>query len=529
VKPLAEKAIEAVREGRTRIIPQKWENDYFEWMNNIRDWCISRQIWWGHRIPAWYCTECGEMMVVRSEPEKCNRCGNKSLEQETDVLDTWFSSALWPFSTMGWPERTKELSVYYPTSLLVTGFDILTFWVARMLMMGIQFMGDVPFRDVYIHALVRDIEGQKMSKSRGNVIDPIVVIEKYGADAFRFALAAFAAQGRDIRLSMERIQGYRNFVNKIWNASRFVLLNLEGYMGEDIANGSALVHRWIKDRLSHTICKVREGLDNYRFNEEAEAIYQFLWHEFCDWYLELIKPILNQDRDLEEKRVAQSVMVNVLGKTLQILHPFMPFVTEEIWQHLPASEGSIMVSSFPKEGEFKHDEEAERSMAVIIGIITAIRNIRSELNIPPSKLIDATLISKDNGALKLLEDNSNYIYLMGKVKKLVIGDNLIPPEKALSTMVKGVEVHIHLEGVIDLEKELNRLRTEKEKLYKDLSRARAKLTNDDFLSQAPQEVVEKERAREMELTEKERLIEERISKIVLLKEGARRKKTSGSS
>jgi valyl-tRNA synthetase len=524
VKPLAEKAIQAVKEGRTRIIPQKWENDYFEWMNNIKDWCISRQIWWGHRIPAWYCKDCGEIIVARSEPERCKSCGSSSLEQETDVLDTWFSSALWPFSTMGWPEKTKELSVYYPTSLLVTGFDILTFWVARMLMMGIKFMGDVPFRDVYIHALVRDIEGHKMSKSRGNVIDPLVVIEKYGADAFRFALAAFAAQGRDIRLSMERIQGYRNFVNKIWNASRFVLINLDGYEGsgeEIVQNGEDLIHRWIMDRLCQTIKKVRDGLDNYRFNDAADAIYQFVWHEFCDWYLELIKPILNMQRDSADRNFAQSVMLIVLKNILKLLHPFMPFVTEEIWHHLPGTKGSIMISSFPKEEEFKRDEEAYHSMSQIISIITAIRNIRSELSIHPSIKINAALISKDKRTLDILRKHSDYISLLCKIEDISIGDNIIPPEKGISTMVKGVEVHIQLEGLVDLEKELKRLTMEKEKLKKELSRVRAKLANEDFLSNAPKEVVEKERLKESELSEKERVIEDRISKLLILKRGVK--------
>ncbi|HWT79078.1 MAG TPA: class I tRNA ligase family protein, partial [Candidatus Methylomirabilis sp.] len=346
VKPLAEQAIAAVVKGETRIIPRVWENTYFEWMNNIRDWCISRQIWWGHRIPAWFCDSCNEVVVSTEPVTRCPGCGSASVRQETDVLDTWFSSALWPFSTLGWPKKTKDLEVFYPTSVLVTGFDILFFWVARMMMMGLKFMGNVPFRDVYIHALVRDAEGQKMSKSRGNVIDPLEVIEKFGTDAFRFTLAAFAAQGRDIRLSEDRISGNRNFANKIWNASRFTLTNLQGYDPKNPAGKAdlTLADQWILSRLNRTVAAVREGLDGYKFNEAASAVYQFLWHEICDWYIELIKPALYQDQDPGRKWAAQDVLARVLDRSLRLLHPFMPFITEEIWQALPGNEGSIMLA-----------------------------------------------------------------------------------------------------------------------------------------------------------------------------------------
>ncbi|MFH1625434.1 MAG: valine--tRNA ligase, partial [Pseudomonadota bacterium] len=351
VKPLAEPAIEAVQDGRIRIIPKSWEKTYFEWMNNIKDWCISRQIWWGHRIPAWYCHDCGEIIVSREDPTHCSKCQSSNIRQDTDVLDTWFSSALWPFSTMGWPEHTKELEVFYPTSVLVTGFDILFFWVARMIMMGIKFMGDVPFHDVYIHALVRDIEGKKMSKSKGNVIDPLVIIEKYGADAFRFTLAAFAAQGRDIKLSEERISGYRNFANKIWNASRFSVMNLEGYHQDLVDKDSieySLCDRWVVSRLNRTIDQVNDALENYKFNEAAHFLYQFVWHEFCDWYIELMKPNLSQTGDPRLRLSSQHVLLDVLNTVLRLLHPFMPFITEEIWHMLPNNGGSIAVNRYPK-------------------------------------------------------------------------------------------------------------------------------------------------------------------------------------
>ena len=364
-------------------------------MNNIRDWCISRQIWWGHRIPAWYCRDCGEITVSAQTVGQCGACGSGRVEQEKDVLDTWFSSALWPFSTLGWPEKTKDLKVFYPTSVLVTGFDILFFWVARMMMMGLKFMGDVPFRDVYIHALVRDAEGQKMSKSKGNVIDPLVVIEKYGTDAFRFTLAAFAAQGRDVRLSEERLAGYRNFANKIWNASRFTLTNLEGFDpgGPSRKAEYTLADRWILSRVNRAVADVRRSLDDYKFNEAASAIYQFLWHEFCDWYIELIKPELYQEKNPAQKWLAQKVLVRVLDVSLRLLHPFMPFITEEIWQNLPGNQGSIMVSEFPRveEGELQPEDEAE--MELVMGVIGAVRNLRSELNIPPAKKVEVILHS----------------------------------------------------------------------------------------------------------------------------------------
>jgi valyl-tRNA synthetase len=393
--PLAEPAIKVVEESRVEFVPKGWENTYFDWMRNIKDWCISRQIWWGHRIPAWYCDDCGAITVSRTDPAACAKCGSRNIRQETDVLDTWFSSALWPFSTLGWPDRTRELAVYYPTSVLITSFDIIFFWVARMIMMGLHFMKEVPFRHVYIHALVRDAEGQKMSKSKGNVIDPLVMIDQYGTDAFRFTLAAFAAQGRDIKMSEERIEGYRNFANKIWNASRFVMMNLEEGFSPDpdlLTGHSSLSDRWILSRLNTVTREVTAALAEYRFNDVASGLYQFIWHEYCDWYLELSKPALNEEKGSARRKAAQTALAHVLETALRLLHPVMPFITEEIWQTLPESVRSaecglgsekadsrcesIMVSAYPQAVEKQIDPGVERDMQAVMDLIMAIRNIR---------------------------------------------------------------------------------------------------------------------------------------------------------
>src|SRR5512147_1654464 len=391
--PLAAPAIKAVEDGKIRFIPKGWENTYFDWMRNIKDWCISRQIWWGHRIPAWYCDACGHITVSRTDATACAKCGSANIRRETDVLDTWFSSALWPFSTLGWPDKTKELSVYYPTSVLITSFDIIFFWVARMIMMGLHFRKEVPFRDVYIHALVRDAEGQKMSKSKGNVIDPLVMIDQFGTDAFRFTLTAFAAQGRDIKMSTERIEGYRNFANKIWNASRFVMMNLEEDFipsTELVTSHTSLADRWILSRLNSVTRDMQAALTEYRFNDVASGLYQFIWHEYCDWYLELSKPGLNEEKGSPRRKATQSVLVHVLESALRLLHPVMPFITEEIWQRIP--EGvrrkasgekaeSIVVAAYPAADQNQIDEGIEREMQTVMDLILAIRNIRGEMNI----------------------------------------------------------------------------------------------------------------------------------------------------
>jgi valyl-tRNA synthetase len=519
--PLARPAIEAVQQGKTRIIPPVWESTYFEWMNNIRDWCISRQIWWGHRIPAWYCQNCGEVTVSTEPVVQCAACGSSRVEQEQDVLDTWFSSALWPFSTMGWPEKTKDLEVFYPTSVLVTGFDILFFWVARMMMMGLKFMGDVPFRDVYIHALVRDAEGQKMSKSRGNVIDPLLVIEKFGTDAFRFTLAAFAAQGRDIRLSEERIAGYRNFANKIWNVSRFTLSNLPGYDPSRPAGqvDLTLADRWILCRINRTISEVRLGLEDYKFNEAASAIYQFLWHEFCDWYVELIKPILYQEKDPAQKWVAQNILLRVLDISLRLLHPFMPFITEEIWQSLPGNKGSIMVAEFPRTKESEMDPGAEAEMGLVMGVIGAIRNLRSELNVPPAKQVEVALQSKNREALNTLECNRVYVESLARAGKIAIQAEGEKPKASATSVAGEVEVFLPLKGLINLDDEEKRIQKEISKIAEELKRINLKLHNEEFLHKARPEAVEKEREKAKALAEKETKFKEGLARVQAWKAG----------
>ncbi len=514
VKPLAEEAVKAVRDGRTRIIPGGWEKTYFEWMDNIRDWCISRQIWWGHRIPAWYCTQCGEITVLRDDPEACAACGSPEIERDSDVLDTWFSSALWPFSTMGWPEHTPELDTYYPTSCLVTGFDILFFWVARMMMMGLKFMDDVPFMDVYIHALVRDAHGQKMSKSKGNVMDPLEIIDKYGTDSFRFTLAAMAAQGRDISLAEERIEGYRHFVNKIWNASRLAMMNCDDYApGFPPAEERDLKDRWILSRLNRIIGEVTAALDEYRFNDAAHHLYQFFWHEFCDWYVEMAKLQLYR-KGTAERLSTQQVMLGVLKAVLEMLHPVMPFVTEEIWQLLPNKTGeSIVVAPFPSADSACIDETAEQDMAVITDAVTALRNIRSEMNVPPSSRPHADILCRDSCAAAVLQEHTETVVSLAGLSSCDVHREFERPRSAATAVVRSMELFMALEGLIDFEAERSRLQKEMKKLQKDIEFVTKKLANEKFLDRAPAEIVDKEKQKARELEEKAAKLQDNIERI----------------
>ena len=487
--PLAREASQAVREGKTKIFPANWEGVYFEWMDNIKDWCISRQIWWGHRIPAWYCQECGAVHVAKEAPASCNSCQSHDLVQETDVLDTWFSSALWPFSTLGWPDSTPELKTFYPTAALVTGFDILFFWVARMMMMGIHFMGDIPFKDVYIHALVRDAEGKKMSKSKGNVIDPLEVMDQFGTDAFRFTLAALAAQGRDIKLSEETIVGYRHFVNKIWNAARFALMNLDE--NEDPKHDErayTLADRWILTRLGQVSAEVAQAFEAYQFNEAAGHCYQFIWHELCDWYLEMAKQELYGE-DGVSKETARAVVQEALMVALKLLHPFMPFITEEIWQKLPGTDGSIMTASFPEVSDFLRDEDALKEMNLLMGVIAAIRNIRGEMNISPSKNVNLIIDAKSEQDEEILERNLSYIQTLAKVDGVSIGLGLPKPEKSATAIFEETSVHVLLEGLIDFEEEKKRIGKAINKIEKEMAASNKKLSNKGFLQKAPTEIV----------------------------------------
>jgi valyl-tRNA synthetase len=500
MKPLAERASKAVRDGRTRIVPRTWLKTYHWWLDNIRDWCISRQLWWGHRLPVWYCDAEGSIHVSREDLTECPTCRGP-LRRDEDVLDTWFSSALWPFSTLGWPRDTPELKTFYPTSCLVTGFDILFFWVARMMMMGLHFMGEVPFRDVYIHALVRDAEGQKMSKSKGNVVDPLEVMERYGTDALRFTLAALAAQGRDIRLSSERIEGYRNFANKLWNAARFVLSNLEGYRPALARKAPApLAERWIRSRLMRTVDTVRKALAAYRFNEAAGAIYQFLWHEYCDWYLEWSKLTLYRGDDPAARARVQATLVEVLETTLRLLHPFMPFITEEIWQRLPKGRGapaSVMIARFPRVRRRDLDPAAEAAMAPIMAVVSAIRNLRSELQIPPSRTLTAIVRPPAGTVAASLEEAATSVAALARAE-IQVDPAATRPPRSLLAIAEGCEVYVPVEGVVDIEAERGRLSRELRRVEEELGRTEAKLAREDFRQRAPAEVVAREEARRTE-------------------------------
>ncbi len=528
MKDLARPAIEAVREGKIRLIPKGWENSYFDWMLKIKDWCISRQIWWGHRIPAWHCEECEGITVDRIDPVECRHCKSKKIKQEEDVLDTWFSSALWPFSTLGWPEDTKELRIFYPTTVLVTSFDIIFFWVARMIMMGLKFMGDVPFRDVYIHALVRDAEGQKMSKSKGNIIDPLVMMDKYGTDSFRFTLTAFAAQGRDIRFSEERVEGYRHFCNKIWNASRFVFMNIPENFRLQTSDSRlrtlnsglrTLPDRWILSRLNHVIREVRKSLEDYRFNETASSIYQFIWHEFCDWYLEMAKPALSGDG--KEKEETINCLIHTLDNSLRLLHPFMPFITEEIWQHIPARDSeSITVSEFPKENPVYFNPQAEEEMSVLISAIIGIRNIRGEMNISPSLVLNALIRTKDDRINEILRRNLLYIEKLARAHDIMIGKDIQKPRMSATTVSEGMEIYIPMEEILNIDSERSRLKKDLEKVEKEMALLSKKLTNEDFLSKAPKEVVNKDRTNYNTLVEKAGRLKEGIEKLKLMEKEA---------
>jgi valyl-tRNA synthetase len=492
MRELAQPAIAAVEEGRTKFLPARWEKTYFEWMYNIRDWCISRQLWFGHRIPAWYCKRCGEMIVSREDPQACP-CGGE-LEQDPDVLDTWFSSGLWPFSTLGWPDDAPELSYFYPTSVLVTAFDIIFFWVARMMFLGIHFMGDVPFHEVFVTALIRDESGKKMSKSSGNVIDPLDVIERYGADALRFTLGHIAVPGRDVFLSEERIAGSRNFCNKIWNASRFTLMNLEDFDPAAIDEGElehTLADRWILSALSALVATMDDYCEAYNFSEACRALYEFFWNDFCDWYVELAKLRLYGE-DGAPRRTAQFVLWTVLEQALRLLHPFMPFITEELWQRLPGSGESIAVATWPQPRLQAHDARAEEDMRALREIITCMRRLRSEMGVRPDVRLDALVVPLEGGRGGLLEEHAEYVTSQARLSSLEIAQEVADPTLYARGLAAGVEVFIPL-AAGGFSEETARIEREIARLEEESKRFQAKLSNDQFLSKAPAEVVQKER------------------------------------
>ncbi len=506
VKSLAAKARAAVPKD-TQIFPENWSKTYYNWLDNIRDWCVSRQLWWGHRIPAWNCEDCSELVVALDTPSACPKCGSVKLIQEEDVLDTWFSSALWPFSTMGWPDKTPELKTFYPTSVLVTGFDILFFWVARMMMMGIHNMGQVPFHHVYIHALVRDAEGKKMSKSTGNIIDPLEMIDKYGTDSLRFTLAAFAAMGRDIKLSEERIEGYRHFVNKLWNAARFALMNLpEDFSPRPITSESmptAIQNTWLLNRLEEVKDEVEAAITSYRFNDVAQTLYKFVWHEFCDWYLEMIKPDLTGD-DPVAREQAQLCLWTGLREILVLLHPIMPFVTSEIWASLPGiQDHDLALVPFPERRGYCRSASVDKEMALLQETVASVRNIRGELNISPALPLDLLIKPASDQDCACLEVNKTFVLFLARLKSMEVSPDIAPPKASASAVVRGSEIFVPLAGAVDFDAELARLDKELAKLDKDLTITNKKLANEGFTSKAPPEVVQKERDRVEAMAEKQ--------------------------
>lgn len=516
MKPLAEPAIAAVKDGRIRFVPERFSKNYLNWMENIRDWCISRQLWWGHRIPVWYCQDCGEVIVAKEDPTECTKCHSTNLEQDPDVLDTWFSSSLWPFSTMGWPEKTAELEHFYPTSVLVTGFDIIYFWVARMIFMGLEFMHDIPFHDVLIHGLVRDALGRKMSKSLGNGVDPMEVIDQYGADALRFTLVTGTAPGNDTRYQPEKVEASRNFANKIWNASRFALMNLEDFDPSAVDSDDlelSLPDRWILSRYNHTIAEVTRHLERYDLGEAARELYDFIWSELCDWYIELVKPQLYGNAGEAKKQAAQYVLWTVLRGTLELLHPFMPFLTEEIWQQLPHEGDTIMLALWPEVHSQWDDPEAESEMTAIMDMIRAVRNVRAEKAVPPGKAITA-IIHAPEERLGLVHANSDYLKTLAKIGELTIEEaGAAKPEKVVTAIAGGVEIYLPLAGLVDLEKEIERLQSELEKNRNEIKRSQAKLANEGFVNKAPKDVVEKEREKLAELLDREKRLEARLAEL----------------
>lgn len=512
MESLAKPAIEAVRNKETKFVPERFDKIYYNWMENIQDWCISRQLWWGHRIPVWYCKDCGEITVSIETPCECSKCKSKNLEQDQDVLDTWFSSALWPFSTLGWPSKTEDLEYFYPTNTLVTGYDIIFFWVARMVFSGIHNMDNVPFEHVYIHGLVRDAEGRKMSKSLGNGVDPLDVIDEYGADALRFTLIVGNSAGNDIRYKTEKVEAARNFANKVWNASRFVLMNLDKEIMEKYRSCKeyTLADKWIISEANNLAKEVTENIDKFELGIAAQKVYDFMWNEFCDWYIELVKPAMYGD-DEKAKGVTFNVLYNVLTVGLKLLHPVMPYITEEIYQHLGGECKSISISKWPEYDEKLHDEASVEAMNYVIEAVKSIRNVRAEMNVPPSKKAKVIILAGDESK-KAFEEGKSYFEKLASASEVVfINSKDEVPENAVSAVTKGAEIFLPLFELIDREKELERLNKEKERLIKEIERVSKKLSNKGFVAKAPAAVVEEEKVKGEKYEKMLKAVEERIN------------------
>ncbi|ACA54949.1 valine--tRNA ligase [Clostridium botulinum] len=491
---LAKPAIEVVKNKNVKFVPERFEKTYFNWMENIQDWCISRQLWWGHRIPVWYCKDCGEVIVATEEPTKCPKCNSEKLQQDNDVLDTWFSSALWPFSTLGWPDKTPDLKYFYPNNTLVTGYDIIFFWVARMVFSGLYCMDDIPFDTVLIHGIVRDSEGKKMSKSLGNGVDPIEVIDEYGADALRFTLVTGNAPGNDIRYYPERVEAARNFANKIWNASRFVLMNLDKDLMDKYKDNKnyTIADKWILSRLNTVVKEVTENIEKFELGIASQKIYDFIWGEFCDWYIELVKPVLYGE-DEQSKGIAFNVLHKVLETSLQLLHPIMPFITEEIYTHLYTEYESIAISKWPEYDEILKDEKSEKDMEYIIEAIKSIRNVRTEMDVPPSRKAKLMIYLTEKEAERSFKEGEVYFQKLASASEVSFLENKETSDKNVSVVTRGAEIFIPLLELVDIEKELERLNKEKEKLEKEIDRVEKKLSNEKFVSKAPESVVNEER------------------------------------
>ena len=512
MQPLAEPAIKAVREGKTSFIPERFENTYFNWMENIQDWCISRQLWWGHRIPAYYCQECGEMEVAREMPSKCRKCGSTNIEQDPDTLDTWFSSALWPFSTLGWPEKTPELEYFYPTDVLVTGYDIIFFWVARMIFSGIEQMGETPFKHVLIHGLVRDSQGRKMSKSLGNGIDPLEIIKVYGTDALRYSLVSGNSPGNDQRFLESKVEYARNFGNKIWNATRFVLMNFDDdadFSKVDEKNFTA-EDKWILSEVNKLVADVTDNLNKYELGVALSKVTDFIWDLFCDWYIELVKPRLFDSQNTTRLE-CQYVLNKVLITCMKLLHPFMPFITEEIYQNLYKDAESIMISQWPVYDEKLNDEKAESEMRLIIEAIRAVRNIRTQMNVPNAKKASIIFVT-DESKFDLIKSADGYLKRLAFANEVMVqSDKAGISDDAAAAVIDGAEIYIPLAELIDFEKEIARLEKELETIESELKRASSKLANESFVSKAPQKLIDDEKAKVEKYSQMKAVTTERIN------------------
>lgn len=514
---LAKPAIDILKKQELKFVPDKFDKTYLQWLENIRDWCISRQLWWGHQIPAYYCQECGEVVVAKEMPTTCPKCGHHEFKQDEDVLDTWFSSALWPFSTLGWPNNTEELNYYYPTSVLVTGYDIIFFWVVRMAFAGMFCMGETPFEHVLIHGLVRDSEGRKMSKSLGNGIDPLEVIDQYGADALRFMLATGNSPGNDMRFYMERVEASRNFANKLWNASRFVFMNIDeeimnGVTRESVESSMTLADKWIISRANNVVKEVNDNMDKFDLGIAAQKIYDFAWSEYCDWYIEIVKPRLYSD-DKAAKQTALYTLTYVLEKILKLLHPYMPFITEEIYTHLPTVEGSIVVAQWPHYTEEDNMAKEEEMMNLTMDGIRNIRNVRAEMNVPPSKKAKVIIVPTAEKK-EAMEAGRDYFVTLASASVVEIVDNEAGiPEDAVSVVIDGVKIFIPLDELVDFTKELDRLNKEKAKLEGEIKRVNGKLSNQGFLAKAPESLVNEEKAKKEKFEEMMKSVLERIENI----------------